>query len=124
MTEITSTINIWEAPMVKHKYGSFKSEQIKETKDTMRKQIFFLLLLADPSTKSQYPDVNINLAFDNLMFKISGFNSLLSYPSEVVEIMSILEEARQELDKSEFNFEKYRKLVLDAGAKVSSIKEV
>lgn len=109
---------------VETKYGSFSSSQIRETKETMRKNIFFLLLLADPKTKGQYPDVNINLAFDDLMYKINGFNSLLCYPTEIVEIMSILEEARKELDEPELDFTKYRKLVLDAGAKVSSIKEV
>lgn len=109
---------------VKTKYGSFTPNQIRESKETIRKQIFFLLLLADPKTKDQYPDVNICLAFDNLMYKIDGFNSLFGYPTEVVEIMSILEEARKELDESQFNFEKYRKLILDAGAQVSEIKEV
>lgn len=110
--------------MVKQKYGAFKANQIRETKETMRKQIFFLLLLADPATKGQYPDVDIKSAFDNLMYKINGFNSLLSYPAEVVEILSILETAREELNKPELDFEKYRKLVLDAGAQVQKIKEV
>lgn len=110
--------------MVKQKYGSFNTNQIRETKETMRKQIFFLLLLADPATKGQYPDVDIKSAFDNLMFKINGFNSLLSYPPEVVEILSILESAKGELYMPEFDFEKYRKLVLDAGAAVQKIKEV
>lgn len=110
--------------MVKQKYGAFKTNQIRETKETMRKQIFFLLLLADPATKGQYPDVDIKSAFDNLMYKINGFNSLLSYPAEVVEILSILETAREELNKPELDFEKYRKLVLDAGAQVQKIKEV
>lgn len=110
--------------MVKYKYGKFTKEQISETKETMRKQIFFLLLLADPSTKGQYPDIDIKHAFDGLMYKIDGFNKLLLYPSEIVELLSVLEEARGELEQSELNFEKYRKLVLDAGAMVSSIKEV
>jgi hypothetical protein len=110
--------------MVKHKYGAFKSRQIRESKETMRKQIFFLLLLADPATKGEYPDVDIKRAFDNLMYKINGFNSLLCYPSEIVEVLSILEEAREELNKPELDFEKYRKLVLDAGASVTKIKEV
>lgn len=110
--------------MVKHKYGTFKAKQIRETKETIRKQIFFLLLLADPATKGQYPDVDIKRAFDNLLFKINGFNSLLSYPCEVVEILSVLESAREELDKPELDFETYRKLVLDAGATVEKIKEV
>ena len=55
--------------MVKYKYGEFKTKQIRETKETIRKQIFFLLLLADPATKGQYPDVDIKLAFDNLLHK-------------------------------------------------------
>jgi len=110
--------------MVKYKYGTFKVKQIRETKETMRKQIFFLLLLADPATKDQYPDVDIKRAFDNLLIKINGFNSLLSYPSEVVEILSVLESAREELNRPELDFEKYRKLVLDAGAIVQKIKEV
>lgn len=110
--------------MVKHKYGTFNTKQIREMKETIRKQIFFLLLLADPATKGQYPDVDIKRAFDNLMFKINGLNSLLSYPSEIVEILSVLESAREELDKPELDFETYRKLVLDAGATVQKIREV
>ena len=110
--------------MVKQKYGTFKTNQIRETKETRRKQIFFLLLLADPATKGQYPDVDIKSAFDNLMYKINGFNSLLSYPPEIVEILSILESAKGELYATEFDFDKYRKLVLDAGAAVQKIKEV
>lgn len=110
--------------MVNYKYGTFKSEQIKEMKDTLRKQIFFLLLLADPATKDQYPNVDIKSAFENLMHKINGFNSLLNYPPEIVEVQSILEEAKKILDNPNFEFEMYRKLVLDAGARVSNIKEV
>lgn len=110
--------------MVKYKYGKLKPQQIRKTKETIRKQIFFLLLLADPATKGQYPDVDIKRAFDNLMYRINGMNSLLCYPSEIVEVLSILEEARLKLNEPELDFETYRKLVLDAGASVSNIKEV
>ena len=110
--------------MVKHKDGAFKTKQIRDAKEAMRKQIFFLLLLADPATKGQYPNVDIKRAFDNLMYKINGLNSLLSCPTEIVDILSFLESARMELDKTDFDFETYRKLVLDAGAKVENIREV
>ncbi len=109
--------------MLKHTYGAFKTEQVKDTKEALRKQIFFLLLLADPATKGQYPDVDIKRAFDNLMYRIDGFNSLLSYPTEIVDILSILEEARKKLEETEFDFDTYRKLILDAGARVNTIKE-
>lgn len=109
---------------MEYKYGSFSENQIKEIKETIRKQIFFLLLLADPKTKDNYPNVDIYEAFGGLMQKIDGFNSLLFYPVEIVEIQSLLEEGLKELQKEEFNFEAYRKIILDAGAKVLNIKEV
>ena len=109
---------------MEYRYGSFSSSQIKEMKDSIRKQIFFLLLLADPETKNNYPNVDIFEAFNGLMYKIDGMNSLLFYPEEIVEIQSLLEEGKIQLQKEEFNFEIYRKLILDAGAKVLYIKEV
>ncbi len=109
---------------MEYKYGYFNSSQIKEMKDSIRKQIFFLLLLADPETKDNYPEVDILEAFNGVMYKIDGMNSLFLYPEEIVEIQSLLEEGRIQLQKEEFNFEIYRKLILDAGAKVLNIKEV
>lgn len=110
--------------MMKYKYGEFNENQISKMKESMRKQIFFLLLLADPATKDEYSNVNINDAIVSLLLKIDGFNSLLFYPVEIVKIQSLLEEALIQLDNPEFNFEVYRKLILDAGAEVLNIKEV
>ena len=107
-----------------YKYGEFSENQISKMKESMRKQIFFLLLLADPATKNDYSNVNIKEAIVSLLFKIDGFNSLLFYPVEIVKIQSLLEEALIQLDSPEFSFEVYRKLILDAGAEVLNIKEV
>ena len=41
-----------------------------------------------------------------------------------MDVLIILQEAREELNKPELDFETYRKLVLDAGASVQKIKEV
>ena len=55
------------------------------------------------------------------MLKINGLNELLSYPVEIVEIMSVLEAALLETRKEEFNFQTYRKLIFDAHSLIDKI---
>lgn len=43
-----------------YKYGDFSGLQIKEIKEKMRKQIFFLLRIVDPETKSAYQDIDVD----------------------------------------------------------------
>lgn len=109
--------------MVNHKYGEFSEEQIKSTKTRMQKQIFFLLLCVDEKTKEEHVNVNVNEAFINLLTWFGGLNEILSYPPELVRVISLLEEARQEFNSESFEFQKYRKLILDAGSEVMKIKE-
>ena len=108
---------------MKHKYGSFDAKQISETKKSIRKRIFFLLLIAeDLETKSKFPDMDLYEAHVNLMYLISGFNELLGKPQEIVNVLCRLEEALK-IIKPEFDFATYRKLILDAGAEVLKIPE-
>lgn len=104
--------------MVNHKYGEFADMQISEIKQILRKRIFFLLVVAEDM--SQFPDVNLPLAHTTLMWKISGLNQLLGEPVELVTVLSLLEEALINL-KTDFDFAKYRKLILDAGAEILKI---
>lgn len=109
---------------MKHKYGKFTSLQIHEVKMLMRKDIFFLLLCVDPKTKQEYKEINVNKTFENIMLKISGLNQLLFCPPELVTILSFLEQAMVEYNNPDFEFRRYRKLILDAGSEVLKIKEV
>lgn len=108
---------------MKHKYGEFSNIQISLMKHDLRKQIFFLLLCADENTKHNYPNINLNDAFCSLLYKLGGLNSILFSPPELVMIISLLEVAYIKLNEPYFDFATYRKLILDAGAKVSHIKE-
>ena len=108
---------------MKHKYGEFTRNQISEIKQSLRKSIFFLLLYVDPKTKQEYVDVNINQAFCGLLHMLGGMNEILFYPPELVKIISLLQAALTEVNKTDFNFSVYRKLILDAGAEVERIKE-
>jgi hypothetical protein len=104
--------------MIPHKYGEFANMQIADIKQILRKRIFFLLVVAEKPEK--FPEINLPLAHTTLMWKISGLNELLGEPTELVTVLSLLEEALNNL-KTDFNFEKYRKLILDAGAEVLKI---
>lgn len=104
------------------KYGSFSSGQIQSTKQNIRRSIFFLLLYVDPETRVNYPNIDVADAFHSLQYKLNGLNSILLEPPELVETMSLLETALQEYSSDNFDFRRYRKLVLDAGAKIMQVK--
>ena len=90
----------------------------------MRKQIFFLLLIADPVNAEEYDNVDVNEAIESVLAEFGGLNDLLNYPQELVEVMALINAARIEYDKFNSNWKTYRKLILDAGNKVLKIKEV
>lgn len=106
--------------MIKHKYGEFSNMQISEVKEYIRKRVFFLLIVAEDSTKKQFPDIDLYKAHEGIMWVISGLNDLLLQPPCLVTALSRLEEAKN-IIKDEFDFKKYRKLILDAGAEIGKI---
>lgn len=107
-----------------HKYGEFSEKQIQSTKQSIRKQIFFLLLIVDPNTKDDYKNIDVNAAYDGFLSKLGGLNTLLREPPELVEVMSLLQSAWAEYNSPDFTFAKYRRLVLSAGSEIQKIKEV
>ena len=108
--------------MYNHKYGEFADMQISEIKEILRKRIFFLLLVAeDLEAKTKFPEVDLEQANTTLLWRISGLNQLLGEPVELVTVLSLLEEAKNTI-KPDFDFAKYRKLILDAGAEVGKIQ--
>lgn len=110
--------------MIPYKYGSFTGNQIAETKENMRKQIYFLLCIADPNKAEDYDNVDISQAFRNVLRTFGGLNDLLNTPKEFVTVMSLLDAAYLELQSDEYEWRIYRKLLLDAGSEVLKIKEV
>lgn len=113
--------------MIEYKYGTYGDEQFLDSTTYIRKQIFYLLLYVDPKTKDEYKDTDVNKAFNGLLYKLSGLNSLLAEPPALVNVMSMLEAALLEyqnlLKNTDFNFSKYRKLILDAGNEVLKINK-
>lgn len=108
---------------MKYKYGEFSDTQISQTKINIRKSIFFLLLCVDPGKKYKFQDIDVNKAFEGLLYKLGGMNDVLYEPPELVDVISLLKAAQFEYNSENFNFKTYRKDILDAGAAVLKIKE-
>lgn len=101
--------------MIEHKYGEFAEDQFEEAVIFVRKQIFTLLLYADPKLQEKYKNYDVNKAFDTFLHKLGGMNSILREPPELVRVISILEAAWKVYQEPEFDFKRYRALVLEAG---------
>ena len=108
---------------VKNLYGEFTQSQIAQTKKSLRSSIFFLLLCVDKRTAQDYEDVGVNKCFEGLLLRMCGLNDLLMNQPEIVTSMSLLQAAKKEFNNDKFNFFRYRKLILDAGAEIEKLKE-
>lgn len=108
--------------MIPHKYGEFKECQVDYYQDKLRKKIFWLILYTDKKTKNDFDSVDVVRYHENLLLEISSCNELLKFPKDFVELINSLETALIILKSGKFNFNKYRKLVLDAGAIVARMK--
>lgn len=106
---------------MEHKYGTFHSKQFEKYKVKLHKDLFYLLLYKDPETSDQFKNVDFDKYFIGTMRKIDGLNELLFHPSEIVEMMTLLEAAFKLSKTDEFEYSIYRKLVLDAHNLVDKI---
>lgn len=94
--------------MIKHRYGTFQSDQFAEySNKTLHSMIHFLLIYAE-----QNKDL-LNNYFQIVQYKLNGLNELLEYPSVMVEMMALVESAKLEFHSPDYSHTRYRKLVLD-----------
>lgn len=104
-------------------YGKFSKKQITDFKDKLHKKLFWLLLYKDPKTAQNYKNVDFKKYFINLMKEIDGLNELLFYPTPIIEICCKLQAAYKESCNEQFDYQAYRKFVLDAHNLVDKIDE-
>lgn len=109
---------------VKYKYGQFEEMQIVEAKEKLHKKIRFLLFVVDPRTSEKYAYIDVEQAIINIQNILGGLNELLFYPRELVFTSSFLEAALLEYKSADFQFSRFKKLILDAGNEILKVKEV
>lgn len=108
---------------MKTKYGDITNHQFTSTKSFLQKSIFYLLLYVDPNECIKYQDVDVNKAFQHVFDQLIGFNKILFEPPEIPIVMNCLETALEIYNSEAFDWKHYRKLILDAGAKIMEVKE-
>lgn len=106
---------------MKYLYGNFSDAQVAEFKDKLHKKMFWLLLYKDPQTAEQYQNVDFQKYFIKLMKEIDSLNELLCYPKPIIEICCKLQAAYRETCSECFDYQLYRKFVLDAHNLVDKI---
>lgn len=108
-------------------YGNFSDKQIKLNAISMHNAVHKLLLHKDKNISGLIfdSDDQFKQYFRNLLYRFGGFNTLLGEPVQMVSLMSTLQAAYNESEKSDFDFMTYRRLILDAHGFITSIfKEV
>lgn len=92
---------------MKHKYGTYPSEQFNNYKKRLHSLIHWLLIYAEENKPI------LNEYFSKVQFKLDGLNELINHPVQMVEIMNLVESAQIEFNKDNYNHDLYRKTILD-----------
>lgn len=104
--------------MIEHKYGKFTDNQFDTYKKELHNSNHWLLIYCEDK---KYIDVDVDEYFESFMSRISSLNELLNESPVLVSLLVTLQEAKDEYDKEDFSWKKYRKLILDAHSLIDKL---
>ena len=106
-------------------YGEFTDEQINKTVISMHSDIHKLLLYKDRNITEQIFNSEEDFVnyFTNLLFRFGGLNELLGEPKEMVDFMSTLQSAYDEVTNDNFQYKVFRKAILDCHGYIKAMFE-
>lgn len=110
---------------MKYKYGEFTNEQINETVVSMHNDIHKLLLHKDRNITEQIFNSEEDFVsyFTNLLFRFGGLNELLGEPQTMVDFMSTLQAAYDEVQRKHFRYYVFRRAILDCHGYIKEMVE-
>lgn len=89
------------------RYGAIPNDQFTAYKKRLHSAVHWLLVYADNNNPA------LKTYFATVQYKLLGLNSLLEYSPRIVEMMVLLESAKLEYEKEDFNKKLYRRTILD-----------
>ena len=103
---------------MKYKYGDYPAEQIHDYKKRIHSLVHWLLIYQEENSEvlSNY--------FTIVQYKLNGFNELMQYPTQMIEIMNLVESAKLEYEKGLCNHDIFRRYILDIHALIDKLPEV
>lgn len=102
---------------MKYKYGEYPKSQFHDYKKRMHAWVHWLLIYAEEQESL------LDTYFDSVQLKMDGLNSLLGYPTQLIEIMNLIESAKIEFNKKNYSHKVYRKLILNIHELIDKIPE-
>lgn len=102
---------------MKYKYGEYPNEQFNEYRKRIHNLVHWLLIYAEEKNP------NLNNYFTKVQYKLDGLNELINHPSQLIEIMNLVESARIEYNKVNYSHSVYRKIILDIHELIDKIPE-
>ena len=107
-------------------YGEFTDEQINKTVISMHNDIHKLLVYKDPKITEQIFNSEEDFVnyFTNLLFRFGGFNELLGEPKQMVDFMSTLQSAFDEVTGDNFRYWRFRRAILDCHGYIKAMFEL
>lgn len=92
---------------MKYKYGNYPGKQFHDYKKRLHSLVHWLLIYAENDKKY------LSSYFSTVQYKLDGLNELINYPTQLIEIMNLIESAKLLYFSEAYTHEKYRKIVLD-----------
>ena len=102
---------------MKSKYGDFPEQQMHAHKNTLHSDIFKLLWMKEENYGQ------LDKYFSSVLWKLNGYNEVFNNQPAMIDIISILEQARIEAQKENYSHSKYRKAILDCMSLVNELEE-
>lgn len=100
-----------------YKYGTYPDSQFVGYKKRLHSLIHWLLIYAEESNPI------LNDYFDKVQYKLDGLNELINYPTQLIEIMNLIESAKIEYNKENYRHDLYRKTILDIHDLIDKLPE-
>ena len=106
-------------------YGEFSDNQIKVNASMMHNDIHKLLLFKDSNISDIIfeSEEDFQNYFVKLLYRFGGLNKILGEPVLMVKLMSVLQAALDESKRDDYNFNIFRRLILDAHGYIKSMFE-
>lgn len=101
---------------MRYLYGHFSHKQLDKAVCAMHRDIHKLLIYKDDSieAKNFENDVAFLTFFKKVMYKFGGTKTLFNNNEIMVSLMSTLQAAMDEIESDNYDWETYRRAILDA----------
>lgn len=102
---------------MRYRYGDYPATQFQGYLKKLHSMVHWLLIYKENN------DEVLDNYFKSVQYKIAGISSLLMDPPEIIELMVLIECAKNEFTKKDCDDQLYRRTILDAHSLIDKMGE-